>query len=193
MKDIYRLKTLKQWIILLKIDVFIEKIPCKRWHISNSHILFRKRSSSVFVSFLEKFSRPKSVKNIFVIIFYSRFSISENLSNFWFTDVGKIKYSHKPLDRPVKMVDEILCIESADKSLFGKVDGNFESRISNAERFIVVVLSNLKFNKKAPIVKNCPVDTGPKLSVHKTFSLRPAFTGCQTHNIWIYRIWRSYF
>ena len=87
------------------------------------------------------------------------------------------------MDRPVKMVDEILCIKAADKSLSGKVDGNFESSISNVEKFIVEIVSNLKFNKKAPIVKNCPVDTGPKLSVHKTFSLRPAFTGCQTHNI----------
>ena len=87
------------------------------------------------------------------------------------------------MDRRVKMVDEILCIKAADKSLSGKVDGNFESRISNGERFIVEVISNLKVNKKAPIVKNCHVDTGPKLSVHKTFNLRPSFTGGQTHNI----------
>ena len=46
------------------------------------------------------------------------------------------------------MADESLCIIAADKSSSGKVNGSFESSISNVESFIVEVMSNLKANRK---------------------------------------------
>ena len=54
------------------------------------------------------------------------------------------------------MADKSLCITAVDKSSSGRVDGNFESRISNTEIFVVEVMPTWRLTEKEPIIKNWP-------------------------------------